>query len=309
VAKETTPPASITGLNNLTTEQSRIGGEWADPADADFAEVMIYLDGAFKTNVSKGVKHYTATGLTPDTNYTIGTHTVDDKGNINQTWVNDTTKTLPFSGLQRINVTPTAWTMKISEFVNFNATGYGHNDDPIDPANLTFAWYTTPSGIGTLNATIGSVVNFTARHAGRTEIYAVNGSVTDSVWLTVNALPETEDVTNGTGNATSGNSTATPTPSGSSGGDGTCPPGWFGTPAPSVTATKAPAASTTATVAPPGERVTPSPTQKTAAAKATTPAAEGATTTTPSEGAPGFTAVSMIAGMLAVAYVVMRRRE
>jgi parallel beta-helix repeat protein len=207
-----TPPASITGLNNLTTEQSRIYWTWADPADADFAEVMIYLDGILETNVSKDVRNYTATGLTPDTNYTIGTHTVDDKGNINQTWMNDTVRTLPFSGLQRINVTPTAWTLNISESVNFNATGYDHNDDPIDPSNLTFAWYTTPSGIGTLNATTGSVVNFTARHAGRTEIYAVNGSVSSNeaykVWITVNAPPETEDVANGTGNATSGNSTA-----------------------------------------------------------------------------------------------------
>ena len=435
-----TPPASITGLDNLTTEQSRIHWTWTDPADADFAEVMIYLDGAFKMNVSKGVRNYTATGLEPDTNYTIGTHTVDDKGNINQTWKNDTARTLPFSGLQRINVTPTSQTLNISESVNFNATGYDHNDNPIDPSNLTFAWYTTPSGIGTLNATTGSVVNFTARHAGRTEIYAVNGSVSSNetykVWITVNAPPETENVANGTGNATSGNSTAivnlnnrsvngtitieeigdplngtddignrtglgtdfepvkganvtvngsivaalndtggyvhiridynesqlgnidentlyiykfvngtgwvklvagkpsyctandmnttadyvwvnvtecsifllagtptaTPTPSGSSGGDGTYPPGWFETPTPAVTA----AANTTATDAPPGERVTPAQTKKPAAAKAAIPAAEG---TTAKNGAPGFTAVLVIAGLLAIAYAMMRRRE
>lgn len=47
---------------------------------------MIYLNETFKTNVSKGAGNYTATGLDPDTSYTIGTHTVDDKGNINQTW-------------------------------------------------------------------------------------------------------------------------------------------------------------------------------------------------------------------------------
>ena len=444
-----TPPASITGLYNLTTEQSRIHWTWTDPADADFAEVMIYLDGAFKMNVSKGVRNYTATGLNPDTNYTIGTHTVDDKGNVNQTRVNDTARTLPFSGLRRINVMPDSWTMNISESVNFNATGYDHNDDPIDPANLTFGWGTTPSGIGTLNATAGSVVNFTALHAGRTEIYAVNGSVSSNetykVWITVNALPETKDVTNGTGNATSGNSTAivwlnnrsingtiiieeigyplnetedignrtglgtdsesvkganvtvngsivaalndtggyvhirieynqsqidgmgidentlyiykfvngtgwvrlvagnptyciangrnttadyvwvnvtncstfllagtaaaTPTPSGGSGGEGTYPPGWFGTPTPTVTATKAPAASTTATDAPPGDRVTPAPTKvKPAAAKAAAPAAEGTTAGTAKKGAPGFTAVFVIAGLLAVAYAMMRRR-
>jgi len=204
-----TPPASITGLDNLATEQSRIHWTWTDPADIDFAKVMIYLNGTFKTNVSKDVRNYTATGLDPDTNYTIGTHTIDDKGNINQAWVNDTARTLPFADLQRINVTPDSWTLNISESMEFNATGYDHNNDTIDPSNLTFAWDTTPAGIGTLNATTGSVVNFTALHAGRTGIYAINGSVSSNkVWITVNALDKTEDVTNGTGNATSGNSTA-----------------------------------------------------------------------------------------------------
>ncbi len=106
-----------------------------------------------------------------------------------------------------------------------------------------------------------------------------------------------------------GTGAATPTPSGgSSGGSGTYPPGWFGTPAPAVTATKA-SATTTATDAPPGERVTPAPTKaKPAAAKAAAPAAEGTTAGDAKKGAPGFTAVFVIAGMLAVAYAMMRRR-
>ena len=78
------------------------------------------------------------------------------------------------------------------------------------------------------------------------------------------------------------------------------------TPAPAVTATKAPAASATATTAPPGDKVTPAPTKKPAVTKATAPAAEG---TTAKNGAPGFTAVFAIAGLLAVAYAMMRRRE
>ena len=55
-----------------------------------------------------------------------------------------------------------------------------------------------------------------------------------------------------------GSPKATPTPSGGGGGEGTYPSGWFGTPAPAVTATKAPAASATGTVTvvPPGERET-----------------------------------------------------
>jgi hypothetical protein len=87
------------------------------------------------------------------------------------------------------------------------------------------------------------------------------------------------------------------------GGGGTYPPGWFETPTPAVTATKTPAASATATAtatsAPPSEHVTPTP----------APTAEGTTAETAKKSASGFTAVFVIAGMLAAAYAVMRRRE
>ncbi len=92
---ETIAPASITGLNNITYGQTYINWTWTDPADTDFEKVMIYLDGAFKTNVSKGDKHFNATGLTSGTNYMISTHTVDTSGNVNETWVNDTVRTEP----------------------------------------------------------------------------------------------------------------------------------------------------------------------------------------------------------------------
>ena len=105
-----------------------------------------------------------------------------------------------------------------------------------------------------------------------------------------------------------GSPAATPTPSGGLGAAGTYPPGWFGTPTPTVAATKSPAATTaaTATDAPPGERVTPAATKvKPAAAKTTVPAAAG----TAAGDAPGFAAVFAICmGGLAIAYAMMRRR-
>ena len=63
-----------------------------------------------------------------------------------------------------------------------------------------------------------------------------------------------------------------------------------------------------ATAAPPGERMTSLTKAKPAAAKTTAPAAEGTTAETAKKGAPGFTAVFVIAGLLAVAYAMMRRR-
>ncbi|MEA3293547.1 MAG: hypothetical protein U9P81_01030, partial [Euryarchaeota archaeon] len=94
IKDDITPPVSIIGLDNSTIGQTYINWTWTDPSDADFAEVMIYLNGTFITNVSKDVEHYNATGLTPDTNYTISTHTIDTSGNINNTWVNDSATTL-----------------------------------------------------------------------------------------------------------------------------------------------------------------------------------------------------------------------
>ncbi len=98
-----------------------------------------------------------------------------------------------------------------------------------------------------------------------------------------------------------------PTDSGSSSRKGIYPPGGSKTPAPTATATKAPVTGT-ATDAPPDERVTQEATKMPAAAKVTakktTTAAEG----TANKGAPGFTAAFVIAGLLAVAYAMMRRR-
>ena len=89
-APDTTPPASITGLTNVTYEQTYINWTWTDPADADFLHVIVYVDEAFKQNVPKGVQHYNAIGFEPDTEHTIATRTEDTSGNINLTWVNHT---------------------------------------------------------------------------------------------------------------------------------------------------------------------------------------------------------------------------
>jgi hypothetical protein len=90
---DSTPPLSIIGLDDSTIGQTYINWTWTDPSDSDFSDVMIYLNGTFMTNVSKDVEHYNATGLTPDTNYTISTHTIDTSGNINNTWINHTSCT------------------------------------------------------------------------------------------------------------------------------------------------------------------------------------------------------------------------
>ncbi|MHC1575343.1 MAG: PGF-CTERM sorting domain-containing protein [Candidatus Methanogasteraceae archaeon] len=91
------------------------------------------------------------------------------------------------------------------------------------------------------------------------------------------------------------------------GGSGTYPPGWSGTP------TQTPAVSPTATTQP---GVTSTPVREDVTPKPTKPAASGATQTasaketpTKKKSAPGFPAVFAIAGMLAIAYMVLRQRR
>jgi hypothetical protein len=68
---------------------------WTDPTTADFDHVMVFLDGVFQTNVTSGTQSYTADSLSPSTQYTLGTRTVDSAGNVNATWVNQTAATAP----------------------------------------------------------------------------------------------------------------------------------------------------------------------------------------------------------------------
>jgi len=93
-----------------------------------------------------------------------------------------------------------------------------------------------------------------------------------------------------------------PPPRRGGGGAGTYPPGWFATP--TVTATAVPGVTPTAT--PPEEAVT-TPTKPAVAEK--TPVVPAVEAPTKKKGIPGFTAVFAITGMLAVAYLVLRRIE
>jgi len=92
---DTTPPASITDLCN-TTGQTWINWTWDNPLDVDFNHTVIYFNGEWKENTSD--PFYNATDLSPNLNYEIGTHTVDINGNINSTWINQTTKTTSQKG-------------------------------------------------------------------------------------------------------------------------------------------------------------------------------------------------------------------
>ena len=167
----------------------------SDPSDDQYTKL------SYKITVD-------TTGATPGTYDVTGkVNTGESKGCFSTT---TTSFTLAAPTLSYINVTPPSASLNttIDNETTFTATAkdqYGNNK------SVTFIWGTVPSGVGTLNDTTGSAVNFTAAHAGRTEIYAMNGSVSSNatykVWITVNTQTNTTQVLNGSATATSGDST------------------------------------------------------------------------------------------------------
>src|SRR5574341_30921 len=141
ISADSTPPDSITSLVNVSYAPDYINWTWIDPIDPDFNGVMVYLDGMFKTNVSKGIQYYYATLLNPDRAYTINTRTFDSAGNINLTWVNHTARTrdtVPpgsVTNLMSVSYSPVHinWTWKdpsdpdfskVMVYINGNFTNY-----------------------------------------------------------------------------------------------------------------------------------------------------------------------------------------
>lgn len=98
---DVTPPSPVSNLNETAKGLTWILWNWTNPPEGDFNHIEVWRDGVFKINTSGS--SYNATGLSPGTTYEIGTRTVDNAGNINQTWVNDSAATLPI-------VTPTPTT-------------------------------------------------------------------------------------------------------------------------------------------------------------------------------------------------------
>ena len=90
---DTILPASVSDLSETASGTSWILWKWTNPPEPDFNHVEVWINGEFKANITTPEHSYNATGLSPNTTYEIGTRTVDDSGNINLTWVNDTAKT------------------------------------------------------------------------------------------------------------------------------------------------------------------------------------------------------------------------
>jgi PGF-pre-PGF domain-containing protein len=201
--------AAPTGVPNITSHGP--ASPVSDTAGATRAFNIIvnqtvnmtwYINGTnVQTNTSTTTATYTNTSASVGI-WNVSVVVNNTNGNDTETWI---WNVVP-GPVNSIVVAPTSASLNLSEYQEFNATAKDQYDNN---KSVTFTWYTTPSGIGTFNNTTGSVVNFTALHAGRTEIYAVNGSVSSNkVWVTVNAITNTTTVSGGNATVTSGDSTA-----------------------------------------------------------------------------------------------------
>jgi hypothetical protein len=88
---DTTPPASITNLKNISSGQTWIYWNWTNPANPDFNSSIIFIDGNNVINIT--YNYYNATGFECTTSHTITVWTKDNIGNINNTNVTNTTST------------------------------------------------------------------------------------------------------------------------------------------------------------------------------------------------------------------------
>jgi len=163
--------------------------------------------------------------------------------------------------------------------------------------NATSAWEKLQTGHSKVNGVAPVRVDATLTTAGR---IAANVSSLSTFGLTGTVIAGDDGDSSDTHRSSGG------------GGSGTYPPGWLGTPTATVTSTQSSSSTTpdtTATTARTAKQAaTKKPTVKqTTAAQAS---GSGATADAPAKkGLPGFEGVFAIAGLLAIAYVMMRQKR
>ena len=136
--KDTVSPANITNLTNITYAPTYINFTWTNPPNPDYHHVMLFLNSTFLMNITAPQNYYNVTGLTPDTEYELGTHTVDRSGNINETWVNKTARTAPISGTKYSISLASGWNL-ISVPLMPEDTGITSVLSPIN-GNYSIVW-------------------------------------------------------------------------------------------------------------------------------------------------------------------------
>ncbi|MFC1800788.1 hypothetical protein ACFLYT_01900, partial [Nanoarchaeota archaeon] len=127
------PIASVTNLANQSQSDSWIYWNWTNPTDGDFNTSIIYINGTWQENTTNNF--FNATGLVPETSYTITAHTQDQFGNINNTDQNNTAATITFTippVINSVNATPNP----VERLQNITITA-----NVTDDTSVSLAWF------------------------------------------------------------------------------------------------------------------------------------------------------------------------
>ncbi len=142
IAADTTAPASITNLVMENNGTSWIKWNWTNPLDIDFSYVAIWINNGWH-NASAGANFFNTSGilsLLPGTEYTIATHSVDSSGNINSTWVNLASSTLPNTP---VSSSPITVTLSLNSSVTFaSVIAAGNTVENLDASHTLPSAYT-----------------------------------------------------------------------------------------------------------------------------------------------------------------------
>ena len=159
VTYDVTAPSGVAGLTNASYGPNYINWTWSDPADPDFDHVEVYLDGSFQENVTKGIQFYNATGLNPDTSYTIGLKSVDTSGNVNSSMVTHSASTASLP-----DTTPPVWSSTPLNQTLELGTAFNYTVAATDPLSVTYSVNDTVNFA--INSISGQITNATTLSKG-----------------------------------------------------------------------------------------------------------------------------------------------
>ncbi|MBU2561187.1 MAG: fibronectin type III domain-containing protein [Nanoarchaeota archaeon] len=181
-AGDSTPPASVTDLNNQSAGTTWIYWNWTNPSDADFSQAIIYINSSNVANISDD--YYNATGLTADTAYTMTVHTKDTTGNVNNTDVNSTASTLTSVNQPPTHTTPVLNSTYGTNLTTENLTCYNQSTSDADGDSVKniFNWYKNNAQLMLLNLPFegGSNSTYTKDYSGQNHDGTVSGATRNS---------------------------------------------------------------------------------------------------------------------------------